>query len=521
MNEFSTSGPFKARFRRVAAAAACAALVLAMNAFQADAQGGVSKPVILVGDFKNESGDSSLDSIGVGIAIQITAVLSRLSSVSVIPGDARRLALAEARLSASGFAAANPALGGSLASATHVVYGTYTVIGEELMAAAYAVDANSGEAVGSATVSAYKPQAGSICVQLAQSLVEDIRDEFPAKSFNFEIIEENTDPAIERARNYSLDILSAKGELENLLYRSGLLRRGLSREEIARGLELCEFVLAEFPDDADTLLNYGNALSISGGETGVAKSVEVFKTLLEMDPDSAAGHLNLGAVLLKSGDLEEAKQHLEEAARLGPDGAAAQNNLGLLHMKLGDYDAAEARLLNALVLAPEYVEAHVNLGNLRARQGDYSGAKQAYEKAIWINDDYPEAHFNYALLNIAAGNLNGAREEFEAAIALEPHCADYLCEYGALLIELGEPEKALDALNRAIFSDPSRADAVFHAAVALGKLGDESGRNYYLNKYLNMASPGDGHYREALEILLFARLGNEAEAAGSFEQTRQ
>ena len=52
----------------------------------------------------------------------------------------------------------------------------------------------------------------------------------------------------------------------------------------------------------------------------LAEAVDAFKTAVELDPDNAAGHANLGSALLRARSPEAAAQSLVKAVALGPQG---------------------------------------------------------------------------------------------------------------------------------------------------------------------------------------------------------
>jgi tetratricopeptide (TPR) repeat protein len=100
------------------------------------------------------------------------------------------------------------------------------------------------------------------------------------------------------------------------------------------------------------------------------KIVGAYEKALEIDPDSAGPHVNLGTVYFHMKRWKEAERHYLAAVRLKPDYALAHYNLGNLYDELNDYQRALEAYLAALELAPTYADAHYNVALLYQGRGD-------------------------------------------------------------------------------------------------------------------------------------------------------
>jgi tetratricopeptide (TPR) repeat protein len=95
---------------------------------------------------------------------------------------------------------------------------------------------------------------------------------------------------------------------------------------------------------------------------------------LEVDPDSADVHLNLGRLDHEAGNLGAAEAHYRKAVECDPEDATAHYNLGVL---LEDRDRPEEAILayrQAIARDPEAADAHYNLGLLLESRGRRSEA---------------------------------------------------------------------------------------------------------------------------------------------------
>ena len=101
--------------------------------------------------------------------------------------------------------------------------------------------------------------------------------------------------------------------------------------------------------------------------------------------------------LKDQGKLDEAVACYRRALELKPDHAEAHNNLGNALKDQGKLDEAVACYRQALELKPDYAEAHSNLGNALKDQGKLDEAVACYRRALELKPDYAEAHSNLLL----------------------------------------------------------------------------------------------------------------------------
>lgn len=69
-------------------------------------------------------------------------------------------------------------------------------------------------------------------------------------------------------------------------------------------------------------------------EQRYGEALELYRTLLEITPDSATTHSNLGAALYHLGRLQEALQSFERALTLDPDLEVARTALAAVRKHL-------------------------------------------------------------------------------------------------------------------------------------------------------------------------------------------
>ena len=137
------------------------------------------------------------------------------------------------------------------------------------------------------------------------------------------------------------------GEIEELL-------RAPTRESIA---------VPTLPQDPSTA--YGwlvEGLRLEQNGTDDEHAVVAYRKALTLDPDLAAAHTNLGNLLHRFGQLEEAKAHYERALLLDPEQPEARYNLGNLLDDLGETERAVAEWYHVVAIHDNFADAHFNLG---------------------------------------------------------------------------------------------------------------------------------------------------------------
>jgi Flp pilus assembly protein TadD len=131
---------------------------------------------------------------------------------------------------------------------------------------------------------------------------------------------------------------------------------------------------------------------------------------IEIDPECAEAHTNLGNTWRELGRLEDATAAHEKALAIRPDFAKALNNLGVVQMAVTRFSIADqieealASLDRALTLEPDYPAAHSNMGVALMELGRCEESIASFRRAIELRTQYAEAHSNLGHLQLLMGD---------------------------------------------------------------------------------------------------------------------
>jgi len=103
-------------------------------------------------------------------------------------------------------------------------------------------------------------------------------------------------------------------------------------------------------------------------------AVRAYEKALEIDPDHADAHVNLGRLLHEQGAPAAAEVHYRRALEADAEHETAAFNLGVALEDLGKVSAAIDAYRRAIGIDPDNADAHYNLAGIYERRGDKASA---------------------------------------------------------------------------------------------------------------------------------------------------
>lgn len=262
-------------------------------------------------------------------------------------------------------------------------------------------------------------------------------------------------------------------------------------------------------------------------------AVTEYKQFLQMQPEAAVIHSNLGAALADLGRFEEAISEYKIAIKQSPSLVQARLNLALCYYKMGRIDDAATELEKVYIQDPGNHQAVLLLGDCYMRLGrendvirvlepeekkypDDLGVayllgtalirqKRVEEGQVLVdrilrNGDSAEAHLMLGTAKMGIQDFAGARDEFAKAVALNPNLPDAHVLYAKALMFTGDSD-----LSRKQFEAELRVDPYnFEANLQLGANARQEQNYEQARKYFVRAEetrPGDPGVRYQLALI--------------------
>ena len=197
--------------------------------------------------------------------------------------------------------------------------------------------------------------------------------------------------------------LGDKNYIKDSFEQTGDIMKLLGNDQ--KAAEYYRKAVAVAPDDIDLRMSYAKILDkLGASDTAVEEynyvlarttdnkdilySLErIYKKKLEESPNDATVTSNLGAIMQKQGNFDEALRYYSKAEYLDPSNVNTRINVGTLYQQKGDYKTAITAYDSVLVLYPDNTQALVNKAQSLASLGDKQQALKIYKKVIALEPD--------------------------------------------------------------------------------------------------------------------------------------
>lgn len=262
------------------------------------------------------------------------------------------------------------------------------------------------------------------------------------------------------------------------------------------------------------LTNLGNAYLNRGSEGDSAKALEIYRSLVQVEPRNATIHYNIGVLRMKEQQYEQAVPSFAKAVELAPGAESrfAWNNLGFCldrlnrhkeaaaaYARASDFDTTSATFARNAGLAfakanmpaesrkyldrakangAEDVGVSTNLVESQVREGRLAEALATLKQQAAASPDSADIWFNIGVLSYRTGDLDGSEQAYRKSLELRPDDGDALKNLGLLLVERNKSEEAVGLLEKMVGANPSSVEgrlALATAYVKVDRLSDAVG----------------------------------------------
>ncbi|MCI8550511.1 MAG: tetratricopeptide repeat protein [Lachnospiraceae bacterium] len=216
---------------------------------------------------------------------------------------------------------------------------------------------------------------------------------------------------------------------------------------------------------------YRKAL-ISSRNGNYEEAIQIYKELIERNPDNARYHNSLGIALQGMKRYEEALGEKQRAVEMEPENAQYHDSLSTTLHKMKRYKEALRETQKALELEPENARYHDSLGVTLHEMEKYEEAFKEKRKAVELEPENARYYDSLGATLHEMGRYEEALEETQRAVELEPENVRYCEGLSVVLYKMGRYEEALEETRRVLELEPD--NAVFHYFLGsiLEKLGN-------------------------------------------------
>jgi Tfp pilus assembly protein PilF len=187
--------------------------------------------------------------------------------------------------------------------------------------------------------------------------------------------------------------------------------------------------------------------------------VTLFRRALAVTEDNPTTRRGLGSALFREERFQEARPHLEHAAKLDPNDAHAHYSLGRVLDAVGHPQEAFAEYQRAIALDEAYPDAQNDVGLSLVLQGKLAEAEQHFKRAIEIDPAYASGYGNLGMLYARLGQPEKAIPLCEKALQLDPGLLQCNQTIATALAAEGRLDEAIARLERLLRVEPGNQDA--------------------------------------------------------------
>ena len=213
---------------------------------------------------------------------------------------------------------------------------------------------------------------------------------------------------------------------------------------------------------------YNYILSKTSDNKDVLYSLErIYKRKLEESPNDAAVTANLGAIMQKAGNFDEALRYYSKAEYLDPSNVNTRLNVGTLYQQKGDYKTAITAYDSVLIIYPDNALANLYKAQSLAATGDKKGALELYKKVLSIEPNNEVAQAD--MLNMVKDTMTTAQFVDYIKKNNPNNAANILYTYALDLHKQNKLNDSIAIYNEVIKLTPTNPEVYVNLAIAQGQ----------------------------------------------------
>ena len=180
----------------------------------------------------------------------------------------------------------------------------------------------------------------------------------------------------------------------------------------------------EVQEPAASSLDFRRSGDVAFNAGDFASARARYEQALAKNPADPEAINNLGLILERGEQLNEAVEHFARAVQLVPDKWAYHFNLAHALGQLQQWDRAIAEYRVAATMFPDDYATQYNLAMAFHKKGDEQAAIPAFEKAIVLAPGEPTFHLSLGLSLEKTGRIADAQREYLQYLQMAPSASD-------------------------------------------------------------------------------------------------
>ena len=215
-----------------------------------------------------------------------------------------------------------------------------------------------------------------------------------------------------------------------------------------------------------------NSLSVIYYKKGLLdKSIELFKKILEISPDSYEAFFNIGTILLKKLKFKDAVDYFKSAINLKKDYFDAHFNIAECYKNLESFDEAILSLETCRKINPNDLEIYNNLGLIYKQINKFDFSIDNFKKTLEMNPNFYQGYNNLGVAYLEKGKLEEATDLFNKCIQINQSFVEAYNNLGMALNKKKKYHSAILILERGLKIDPNFKNIFVNLAVAYEAVG--------------------------------------------------
>ncbi len=273
-------------------------------------------------------------------------------------------------------------------------------------------------------------------------------------------------------------------------------------------------MLDKLKQEDEAVEQYNFILSKTTDNKDVLYALErIYKRKLEESPNDAAVTANLGAIMQKEGNFDEALRYYSKAEYLDPSNINTRLNVGTLYQQKGDYKTAITAYDSVLIIYPDNVQANLYKAQSLAAMGDSKGALDLYKKVLAKEPNNEIAQNE--MLNMVKDTMTTAQFVDYIKKNNPGNAANVLYTYALDLHKQNKLADAMTLYNEVIKLDSSNSEAYVNLAIAQGQDKNYDAALATLNT-ANTKFPNNAQVSDAIKSISAQSTDEKLETAANY-----